>query len=263
MIRYNDPIKLGYETADLCIDPVVRPLVDETVDCYRRNHGNLQAVFVIGSITLGEWKAGVSDLDTIGVMGGAANANDEAARRQELVDVGSSSNEISFVDNTTFDSNMLQAANTDLSSAVAGSASKLALTGLCVWGDGIDFSPYLPSIGEMAYGRTDRVEALMHKYRSGNLIEPFRQDERLLIRSCGKAAMRVLSGTTLLRGADYHPSPYRTAEIVDTYTPEARALNSKVMDMIDDPIDRNVDEAIVLADSSVALFRRLFQPASA
>ena len=110
----------------------------------------------------------------------------------------------------------------------------------------------------MAYGRTDRVAALMHKYRSGNLIEPFKKDEQLLVRSCAKAAIRVLSGITLLRGADYHSSPYRTAEAIEVFAPEAVPLACEAIERLDSPTPP-AETAMTIADKSVELFRSLFR----
>jgi hypothetical protein len=97
----------------------------------------------------------------------------------------------------------------------------------------------------------------MIKYRSGNLIEPFRRDERLLVRSCAKAAMRALSGATLLRGSPFHSSPYRTAEEVRTRVPEGSSLADQAIAVIDGaPV--SVAQVMTLADQSVDLFHELF-----
>ena len=187
-------IKLGFAVSPDNISESLTPLIQETIGCYQDCHEDLKAVYVIGSVALGELQEGISDLDTVGITAVPA---DHVAKEEEL-----------------------------------------------------------PTVDDMTYGRTHRVELLMQKYRSGNLIEPFRRDQRLLTRSCAKAAMRVVSGITILRGADYYSSPYETSRLVPLYAPEAEMLTDEAMQMIYNP-NETVELSMRTADRAVSLFRRL------
>ena len=61
------PLRLGLRVLDE-VPSILRPLADATVACYRRHHSDLRSVYVIGSVAVGEWTEGVSDLDVVGVI---------------------------------------------------------------------------------------------------------------------------------------------------------------------------------------------------
>lgn len=248
----NAPI-IGYSLDRVNIPEDLDPLLNEVVDSYAHCHPELTAVYVIGSVALGEYKPGISDIDVMGVTN---SPNDEIAnrlRQDMLGEVGKNYDYITFIDNNsaTLDNEELR------SPTNRGKLSKLALTGVSIWGNSPDLSKYIPDMHDMTYGRTERAAALMQKYRSGDLIQPFRDNPRLLARSCAKAAMRVMSGMTLLRGAAYFSSPYRSAEEVDALVPEAAPLKEAAMHIINRP-SNVVQEAMVITDESVRLFYELF-----
>lgn len=255
MTTATEVLILGYNLGEAKIPPVLIPLLDEAVECYKTWHSNLSSVFVVGSVAVGEWKKGISDLDLVGVTSNAVAEEETQSRRQNLTALGKQWDAITFIDNAVIGKDEIE--RRDELPDVAGHLFKLGTTGVRLWGEDIDFRPYLPPKEEVARSRTKRAENLMIKYRSGNLIEAFREDPRLLTRSCAKAAMRVLSGTTLLRGADFYASPYQTATAVNLYTPEAIPIKDQAMAVIDNP---NIlpERAMEIVDKAVELFKTLF-----
>ncbi len=95
----SNPLVLGFRVLDE-IPSILRPLADDTVVCYRRHHSDLRSVYVIGSVAVGEWMPGVSDLDVVGVVEGEVHPDNEAARRRELSTLGVSWPQVSFINNS-------------------------------------------------------------------------------------------------------------------------------------------------------------------
>lgn len=251
-----DRFEIGYQLSESNITPELMPIIDETVKSYERHHDNLTSVYIIGSAALGEWRRGISDLDVIGLSRIDISVEEDQARRDDLVRIAGDWDAVTFIDNTAISVLDMEESGRR-TPAIDGHLAKLALSGVRVWGDQVDFSEHVPSLQDMTYGRTRRAEALMQKYRSGNLIEPFRNDPRLLTRSCAKAAMRVLSSMAILRGAAYHSSPYRTSEELECFVPEAAEINKRAIEIINDPAV--VPEvAMEVTDQAVRLFYRLF-----
>jgi predicted nucleotidyltransferase len=251
-------LKLGYTLEHSNIPRKLNDLIAEVKDVYRECHANLESVYVIGSVVLGEWQQGLSDLDVIGISSDDVEEDDENRRKLMLDEVGKSSVDVSFIDNSIMNKKELEIDKKESKLYIAGQASKIALTGVCVQGLAQNFSEFIPTVPELAFGRTERVELLMKKYRSGNFIKEFKRDHRLITRSCGKAAMRVLSGVTILRGAPYHPSAFRVAENVPKYAPEATLLAKRAHEKIVKP-DASYNSAIQLTYEAVELFYDLFE----
>ena len=253
----SNQIKLGFTIGHHNIPRLITPLIDETIECYREYHKDLRSVYVIGSVAVGDFREGISDLDTIGITDTPSGYDTDKRRRQKQTGIGNRHNIISFVDNAVISMQELSIQPMPHTTYAAATASKIASSGLCVWGERVISNNNLPTVDEMAFGRMQRVEQLMVKYRSGDLIEPFKNDQKLLVRSCAKASMRVVSGITLLRGADYYSSPYETARQVPVFAPEASLLSKLAMKTIDKS-DITVELSMSIADEAVNLFRRLF-----
>lgn len=248
------PLTLGLKVLDQ-IPSILRPLADATVASYQRHHSDLRSVYVIGSVAVGEWTEGVSDLDVVGVVGGEVHPENEAARRRELLELGRSWPQVSFINNSILSLALLHVENPD--AMVLGRARIIAVTGLHVWGDRLDFRPYFPSVEVMAYGRARRAKILMGRYRNGIINEPFRSNPRLLARSSAKAGLRVLSGITILRGATFYTSPEQTAMMVVQYAPEAAQIALQALAVVNGA-QSTTDEAMNLAEQAVELFYSLY-----
>ena len=252
----NDRLTINYDVSKEHIPDKIGPLINATVECYAGHHDNLRAVYIIGSVALGEWVEGVSDLDVIGIVDGEVSIEADALRRKHLLEIGEALSLVTFIDNAIISKQAIEN-NRDVP-IIEGHIFKLAISGICVWGEETDFRQYLESVQRVAHQRTARAEALMNKYRADNLIEEFRRDPRLLTRSCAKAAMRTLSGITLLRGARFHASAFQTASEVDIFAPEAIALKNEAMAIINNPSLVPPKVAMQLADRAIFLFRELF-----
>jgi hypothetical protein len=248
-------LELGYTVSKSNIPSWLDPLIQDIVLCYKTHHPDLVSVYVVGSAGHGDMKKGISDIDIVGITASPASEHSDSARRAELDKTGALSEDITFIDNSLVSEYEIVRNVHD--SKVRGCVFKLSTTGVCVWGREIDVNGYSQSVHDVAYGRVDRAEALMEKYRSGNLIEAFRKDDRLLARSCAKAAMRVLSSMTILRGAKFQASPYRVADEVGYWVPEAIDVKNDAMKIINNP-DVPSSEAMEVADRSIELFRRVF-----
>lgn len=124
-------LTLGFKVLKEVPD-VLRPLADDVVACYRRHHPDLRSVFIIGSVAAGEWTEGVSDLDVVGVVDNRFTAEDEAPRRRELLELGKSWPQVSFINNSTLSLAALHAESPD--AMTVGRARIIAVTGLFLWG---------------------------------------------------------------------------------------------------------------------------------
>lgn len=251
-------LKLGFQTLKE-VPSFLRPLTNDVVACYRRHHADLRSVFVIGSVAVGEWTEGISDLDVVGVVDNKFTAEDEVSRRRELLELGKSWPQVSFVNNSTLSLASLYSENPDV--MTVGRARIIAVTGLFLWGEEIDFKNYIPTVDVMAYGRAARAKILMERYRSGVINEPFLSNPRLLARSCAKAAIRVLSGITILRGAIFYASPHQTAAMVTKYAPEAIAIAYRALEIVDGAVSEP-NEAMGIAEKSVELFYKFYPECS-
>jgi hypothetical protein len=251
----DKPLNFGYTFVETFPDELA-PIIADTIRCYRESHDDLESIYALGSVTIGEWRSGISDLDVIGITTGTFRSEDDSIRRQGLVTIGEKYDVISFVDNAVISRLQMNAAQQH--PVIRGHISNLATTGICVWGKADDFGMYVPTVFEMAYGRARRAEALMAKYRSGNLIEPFKRDQNLLVRSCAKAAIRALSGATILRGAQFQASVYGVALEIDRYVPEAVGLKDAAMAIINAPSTSTPESTMSLVDHSINLFYELY-----
>lgn len=234
---------------------ILRPLVDDIVACYRPHHSDLRSVFIIGSVAVGEWTEGVSDLDIVGVVDNTFTAEDEAPRRHELLELGKSWPQVLFINNSTLSLAALHTENPD--AMAVGRARIIAVTGLFLWGEALDFQDYFPTVAAMGYGRATRAKILMGRYRSGIINEPFRSNPQLLARSCAKAAIRVLSGITILRDAIFYASSHQTAAMVTKYAPEAISLAYRALEIVDGAASEP-NEAMGIAEQAVELFYSLY-----
>jgi predicted nucleotidyltransferase len=248
------PLRLGLRILDE-VPTILRLLVDDTITCYQRHYSDLRSVYVIGSVAVGEWTEGVSDLDVVGVVEHEVRPEEDAARRRELLELGRLWPQVSFINNSILSLSLLHVENPD--AMILGRARIIAVTGLHIWGDRIDFREYLPSVETMAYGRANRARILMHRYRNGIINEPFRSNPRLLARSSAKAALRVLSGITILRDAVFYTSPEQTAMMVAQYAPEAMQIALRALAIVNGA-QSTTDEAMSLAEQAVELFYSLY-----
>ncbi|MBI5644530.1 hypothetical protein HY970_00340 [Candidatus Kaiserbacteria bacterium] len=198
---------------------------------------------------------GVSDLDVVGVVEREVHPDDEATRRRELSTLGESWPQVSFINNSVLSLAALHAEKPD--AMVVGRARIIAVTGLHLWGDRLDFQDYVPSVEAMAYGRAARAKILMKRYRSGIINEPFRSNPKLLARSSAKAAIRVLSGITILRGATFYTSPEQTVMMVVKYAPEAIPLVQRALAIVNG-IESQPNEAMNITEQAIELFYGLY-----
>ncbi|OGG54536.1 hypothetical protein A3C20_04360 [Candidatus Kaiserbacteria bacterium RIFCSPHIGHO2_02_FULL_55_25] len=198
---------------------------------------------------------GVSDLDVVGVVEREVHPDNEAARRRELSTLGASWPQVSFINNSILSLAALHVENPD--AMVLGRARIIAVTGLHLWGDGIDFRAHVPSVETMAYGRAARAKILMKRYRSGVINEPFRSNPRLLARSSAKAAIRVLSGITILRGATFYISPEQTVTMIATYAPEATPLARQALAIVNGA-ESEPRKAMEITEQAIELFYGLY-----
>jgi predicted nucleotidyltransferase len=250
-------LTLGFKILDE-IPSILRPLADDTVACYRRHHSDLRSVYVIGSVAVGEWTEGVSDLDVVGVVEHEFTPADDAARRGELLKLGKFWPQVSFINNSALSLAALHREKPE--AMIVGRAPIIAVTGLHVWGDKLDFQYYIPSVEEMARERAARAKILIGRYRSGVINEPFRSNPRLLARSSAKAAIRVLSGITILRGAVFYTSPEKTVVMIAEFAPEATPLARQALSIINGTSSEPCD-AMDIAEQAIELFYSLY-PAS-
>lgn len=251
-VRRSESLRLGFVPRTEAAQ-VFKPLIDNVVKIYLRYHPEIRAIYLLGSISIGEHVPGLSDLDVIGIAESPADTDSDSQRRHDLTVLGTASKDVTFVDN-----NVLNLQDLDEGEIGAiGKARLLSISGICVWGDPIDFSSYMPTVGTMADERTQRARALMAKYRRGDLIEPFKRDERLLIRSCAKAAMRVLSCITILRGELFYTSPEQTYTAVLRCAPEAYSIAEQAITIIRGGAG-TVDHSMSLCDQSLELYDMLF-----
>ncbi len=247
-------LKVGFRVST-SLPKVLQPLGAAVVESYRRHHIDLRAVFAIGSVPVQDWREGVSDFDVVGVVHNEFTAQDEIGRRTELLEMGQAWPQISFINNSALSLAALKRERPD--PMVLGRARIIAVTGLQLWGDPLDFSEYEPSVETMAYGRTTRARILMNRYRAGILNEPFLSNSRLLNRSCAKAALRVLSGITILRGAIFFASSEQTVLMIEQFAPEALPLAQTALAIVNGKETETI-EAIRLADEAVELFYSLY-----
>ena len=247
-------LKIGFNVIKE-VPQVLRPLVFDVIACYRQHHTDLRSVFVIGSVAVGEWTENVSDLDVVGVVNREFTYEDEAGRRCELLTLGESWPQVSFINNSTLSLAALGGEKPD--AMVVGRAQIIAVTGLHLWGDRLDFQDYMPTVETMAYGRAARAKILMNRYRAGIINEPFRSNPHLLARSCAKAALRVLSSITILRGAVFYTSPQQTATMVTQYAPEAVLLAQRALAIVN-TVESGLGEAMSIVEQAVEIFYDLY-----
>ncbi len=247
-------LKLGFSLHTHMPDVFV-PLADQVVASYRRHHPDLRAVYAIGSVPVGDWIEGVSDLDVVGVVESEFTAADEVGRRTELLELGHAWPQISFINNSALSLAALLRDRPD--PMVLGRARIIAVTGLQLWGEPMSFKAYEPSVEVMAFGRASRARILLTRYRAGNVNEPFKSNTKMLARSAAKAAMRVLSGITIMRGATFYPSSDQTEAMVREFAPEAAVLAARALAVVNGA-DVDLGEALEIGDEAVHLFYSLY-----
>lgn len=252
----SSKVELAYRLANCEIDKSFTPILDSVADIYGTHHSDYGlSLYAIGSMVYGGFRPTVSDIDIIGITG-KQDAIDEAADSARKADIQTLSNQhpqIAYIDNVLVAKNALLIADVRGTSQVSGYLAKLSLTGVCFAGESIDFSPYIPSRDEMIFGRVERVKSLMQKYQAGNLIEPFKRDKRLLVRSCAKAAMRVMSSLVLLEGAAYHPAPSWVAVDIAHLLPDLSDQTAAILHVIDEP-HTDTDDAFLMVDMALNTF---------
>ena len=249
-------VALAYDPAKLTIEESLSPILERVKLAYATHHPEELSLYVIGSAVYGNFRPSVSDLDVIGIINATNNIDEDAdrARKADIFTLGTEYPDIAYIDNILLAENALLDLNLRSSAdQMSGHLAKLALMGVCFSGKPIDFSPYIPSRQDMIFGRVERVKLLMDKYADGSLIEPFRQDSRLLVRSCAKAAMRVMSSITLLEGAAYHPAPSKILVDVGSKLPHLSGQAETIMRLIDEP-DADIAGAFQLVYKALSSF---------
>lgn len=253
-ISETTPLKLGFIPGDeRNVPEQLDAILAHVIASYQKHHPDLRAIYVVGSVVNGEWLSGISDLDVIGITEALPTTDSENNRREELVAFGEQVSQISFIDTTVLSLTKLR---TNPDALSLGRARIIAVSSLRIWGEVVDFSEHFPTVVEMARQRIVRAEALMRKYRSGDLIEPFRRNEQLLVRSCAKAAMRVLSSIAILRGALFYTSPFQTFETVQQFVPEALEIAQRAMTIVRGE-QSTPEDAMSLTDKAIELYRQL------
>lgn len=235
---------------DLC------PLIDEVVACYQRYHPDVRAVYAMGSVVLGEWKEGVSDLDVIGVLNEELSGAEESSRRNELQTIVVRYPQVQYVNSTTLSLDALYSRPSDIQ--ILKLARVIAIYGLHIWGETLDFSVYYPSVETLARERAARAEIQMRNFRAGRIKEPtLRNSPRLIARSSAKAAMRVFSSITILRGAVFYEAPQKTFSMIAEFAPEALSLAQRAIAIVNGA-EAEPDEAMSITEQAVELFYRLY-----
>ena len=97
----------------------------------------------------------------------------------------------------------------------------------------------------------------MKRHRVGIISEPFKSNPHLLARSRAKAAIRVLSSITILRGATFYMSPYKTVMMVERYVPEAVTIARRAIAIVDGATSEPT-EAMDLTEQTIELFYSLY-----
>lgn len=249
----HEPVVLGYSVARENLPESLNPLFSDTIDCYRQHHPDLRSVYIIGTMATGEWIAGASDVDTIGIISNASDDSTDAERRKGLLSISSQYPEITFIDSRVVLKDET-APKSDSPTVQSHMLNILKVCGVRLWGESL----CLPraTISEAVSIYVQYPETLIRKYRSGNLIEAFRANPNLLVRSCSKAALRALFGVAILRGAPFQISPYRIAEAVQHYVPEVTQIKDIAIALIEDPV-APPEDAMQLADEAIKEFYRL------
>lgn len=204
MVNLHNNLQLAFKPSAQNIPTSLDPLLAQIIQCYQKHHPDLRAIYVTGSMALGDFKPGISDIDIIGVTEKPVSEKADAARRQELTGISNQWQQITFVDNAAISRQELEA--TKRTPPAELQLFRLSTSAVRIWGESGDYESMRPSVQEVAYNRTWRAAGYMANYRAGIIMEAFRQDPRRHIKSCGKSAMRVLSSITLLRGAPLHMS---------------------------------------------------------
>lgn len=254
LISETTLLRLGFTPNNaLSVPKQLEVVIGHVIETYRRHHPDLLAIYVVGSVVNGDWLPGVSDLDVIGIIKTYPDTDSETRRREELVAFGEQVPQVSFIDTSVLS---LSTLSTNPDVLTLGKAQIIAISSLLIWGQAVNFSEYFPTVVEMARQRTVRAEALMRKYYSGDLIEPFRRNEQLLARSCAKATIRVLSSIAILRGAPFYTSPFQTFETVQEYVPEALEIGQHAIAIIQGEYS-TPEVMMALTDKAIALYKLL------
>jgi hypothetical protein len=218
------------------IPAALQPLLDEIIALYQQVFGQrLLSVYVHGSASRGDWKPGKSDLDTFAVVAEPATPAEEAlllayserfSREQAIV----STVELTVIDKATLISQSYRSNILNL---------KLVLTGVCVWGEAIDFMQHLPS-NEVSFGQyTHQGQQYIEDYRQHPPSVPTEQEGLRLTRRYAKRAVRIINLMAVLRGAALRTAiPLQYLDIKQ-YVPEAAELMPVIKQMcageINDP----------------------------
>lgn len=235
----------------------LKPIVEEALAVIQETVPTVESVYIVGSVAASHWQPAMSDLDVVVVVANPSVTVTEAALKQALGRVNTL-NLVTFVDCGILVRSNLTGSTPDL--AARGHAFKIAMTGVLVWGSAINAQKFLPHMAQIAQEQVDRAVALMAKYRRGDIIGPFLRNEQLLARSCAKAAMRVVSAITVLRGASYSAIPHDTVAAAQQFAPEMLQVAEQAMAIILGRMSCAPPAAMELVDHAAAAFRRRSVP---
>jgi|GEM_PF-5813242 len=230
----HKPIVRGYQLSADFISDTNKQLLEIITDHYVSHVPNLVALYVAGSLVYGGWKEGMSDVDIVAVVTKKDNqpaTENSKARLDKLAESADFASSFTYIDSSCIDLQSLRA-GTQLD---ADKAAIVSYAGVCIYGTEQNFDEHLPAVDTFAHERAQRAIRLLNKYESGNIIPAFQKDSRLLSRSTAKAAMRILSSVTLLRGAPLQLDPRLVARDVTQYAPELSQLAQAILSSIDQP----------------------------
>lgn len=208
---------------------IIQPLLTTILTVYQSVHPDLLSLWVCGSVSTGNFVEGTSDVDVVGVAKNSISAEKHAKRGSLLEAIPCESYGVTFIDHTCTDINQLQQNQSD--PFVARELFKLSTSGVKLWGKDATWTYEMDAV-TTAISRIDRAALLLNKYREGNLITAFQRDEKLLVRSCAKATLRVLSSITLLKGAPLQLSYVELRPQIATHAPELIDIYEKTLDYL-------------------------------
>src|SRR3989338_9673387 len=104
----TEQLRLGFLVENVDIPLVLRPLIDSVVVCYQRHHRDLLSVYVIGSVAIGEWQSGISDIDVIGITVEQPTNKEDNNRRDELAALDIQWPIVTFIDNALISTQVLK-----------------------------------------------------------------------------------------------------------------------------------------------------------
>lgn len=223
------------------IPEVLKPLVDKTIQAYLDSHADdLVAIYVHGSAVRGDWQAGKSDLDTCCIIKKISDEERYEKRRKLIDEINQSQDVVPYVEAYAMPTEEL---GTD---GRKGDTVSLAATGVCVWGEPIDFAPYLPTTEEF----TNNFIKSKRKYLNDLVIAEIKSREQVSRRTA-KFAVRTMTCVALLRGAELSTAFTDQIKMIEKYVPELEGkFTANAIELIESD-SQEVESAIKLLEQAI------------